>query len=151
MGLRWKTAGQWGAVRQVAEREVGAGQGPRGEELPVGERRTTASSKAGVQSLNQRSCGEALEGLRGPLWKLEVTMSSSREGVRSGSGVQGSEKWGGILRSEGPDEGISSLVHRAGSRDGGGSPRKRPAQAGVKPGQAQSRAEGWGEMRAPAY
>ena len=73
----------------MAEREVGAGRGPRGEELPVGERRTTASSKAGVQSLNQGSCGEALEGLWGPLWKLEVTMSSSREGVRSGSGLRG--------------------------------------------------------------
>ena len=65
--MRWKTPSQWGPVRQVAEREAGAGREPFREELPVGDRRTTASSEAGVQSLNQGSCGEALEGLRGPL------------------------------------------------------------------------------------
>lgn len=86
--MRWKIASQWGAARQVAEREEGAGWGPLEEELPVEDRRTAASSKAGVQSLNQGSCGEALEGLRGPLWKVEVTMPSSREGVRSGSGLR---------------------------------------------------------------
>ena len=44
--------------------------------------------------------------------------------------TQGSEKWGGILRTEGPDEGISSLVHRAGSKDGVGGLPKKKARSG---------------------
>lgn len=68
------------------------GCGPLVEELPIREKKTTASSKAGIQNLKQESFGEAFEGLPDPLYRVEVGMSSSRKGVRNGSWAQGSRK-----------------------------------------------------------